>query len=129
MGSPDIIDGRSLSVQFRYCLVVDKEDFKIIDSTKPESPEIVLDSYIGLKDARDIYPMRTYAYVPAGREGLAIIDIEKMEEPFLVQKYDAGGQINDSSKANSTSLTLTKQSWTSHQLICLRSRPRHKDSK
>ncbi|NIR49101.1 hypothetical protein GWO43_11615 [candidate division KSB1 bacterium] len=95
IGSPDIIEGKSLAIQFRYCMVVDKEGFKVIDITNPPEPTLVPDSYLRLADGRDIYPIRHYAYVAAGNEGLAIIDIEKIEQPKLVQTYSAGGQIND----------------------------------
>ncbi len=95
IGKPDIIEGRSLAIQFRYCLIVDREGFKIIDITDPQEPTLVEDSYIRFEDARDVYPVRHYAYVAAGPEGLAIIDIEKIEHPQLVEKYTANGAIND----------------------------------
>lgn len=95
VGKPDIIEGKSLAIQFRYCMVVDKEGYKIFDITDPAKPTLAPDSYIRLTDARDVYPMRHYAYVAAGSEGLAIIDIEKIEQPTLVEKYSANGQIND----------------------------------
>jgi hypothetical protein len=95
IGKPDIIEGRSLAIQFRYCLIVDKEGFKIFDITEANKPTLVPDSYIRLTDARDVYPVRHYAYVAAGKDGLAIIDIEKIESPTLVEKYSANGQIND----------------------------------
>ncbi|MCG8608257.1 hypothetical protein MJD09_25145, partial [bacterium] len=94
--SPDIIEGRSLNVQFRYAFVVDKEGFKAIDITDPETPSLVPDSYIRFTDARDVYAVRMYAYVSAGSEGIGIIDIEKPDDPKLIEKYSANGQLNDS---------------------------------
>ena len=44
-------------------------------------------------DARGLYLARTYAYVAAGRQGLAIVDIEKPEAPRLDQVYDAKGSL------------------------------------
>jgi LVIVD repeat len=42
-----------------------------------------------------VYLARTYAYVAAGRQGLAVVDIERAEAPVLDQLYDAGGALND----------------------------------
>lgn len=95
VGKPDIIEGKSLAIQFRYCLIVDKEGFKIFDITNPSKPTLVPESYIRLTDARDVYPMRHYAYVAGGKDGLVIIDIEKIEQPTALGKYIANGAIND----------------------------------
>jgi len=48
-----------------------------------------------LVEANNIYLVRTYAYVAAGKQGLAIIDIERPDQPRIDQIYDAGGAIND----------------------------------
>jgi hypothetical protein len=48
-----------------------------------------------LKNARGLYLARTYAYVAAGQDGLAIVDIERPEQPRLAQLFNAGGQLND----------------------------------
>ena len=48
-----------------------------------------------LADSRKLYLARTYAYVAAGSEGLAIINIENPETPRLYQKFNAGGSLND----------------------------------
>ena len=50
---------------------------------------------VPLADARNIYVARTYAYVSAGRQGLAIIDVEKPDAPKLDQLFNADGQLND----------------------------------
>ena len=42
-----------------------------------------------------LYVARTYAYVADGADGLAIIDIEKPEQPKLDQMFNAGGALND----------------------------------
>ncbi len=42
-----------------------------------------------------MYVARTYAYVANGPEGLAIIDIENPERPFIDQMFNAGGALND----------------------------------
>ena len=38
---------------------------------------------------------RTYAYVAAGKQGLAIVDVEKPEHPRLQQVFNAGGSLSD----------------------------------
>ena len=48
-----------------------------------------------LADARGLTVSRTYAYVAAGAQGLAIVDVERPEQPRLDQTYDAGGIMND----------------------------------
>ena len=48
-----------------------------------------------MRDARNIYLARTYAYVAGGAEGLVILDIERPAEPRIDQVYNAGGGIND----------------------------------
>jgi hypothetical protein len=50
---------------------------------------------VPLADARRIYVARTYAYVAAGSEGLAIIDVERPEAPKLYAKFTADGKLND----------------------------------
>ena len=66
-----------------------------MDVTTPAKPRLVKDAVVPLKEANRVYVARTYAYVAAGSEGLAIIDVEKPEHPKLNQKFTAGGQIND----------------------------------
>ena len=48
-----------------------------------------------LRDAQRIYVARTYAYVAAGSQGLAIIDVKKPEQPFLEQLFNGDGAISD----------------------------------
>ncbi|MGB2677006.1 MAG: hypothetical protein WAN12_07985 [Candidatus Acidiferrum sp.] len=43
----------------------------------------------------NVYVARTYAYVSAGKQGLALIDVEKPETPKLDQFFTADGQLND----------------------------------
>jgi len=50
---------------------------------------------VPLADARNIYVARTYAYVSAGKQGVALIDVEKHEAPELEQLFTADGQLND----------------------------------
>ena len=48
-----------------------------------------------MQDAQRVYVARTYAYVAAGSQGLAIIDVERPEQPRLYQLYTADGALND----------------------------------
>jgi hypothetical protein len=50
---------------------------------------------VPLADARKVYVARTYAYVAAGKDGLAIVDVEHPESPRLLSTFDAGGKLND----------------------------------
>ena len=88
-------DARASALQFRYLFVTDADGLKVVDVTTPAKPRLVKDAVVPLKEANRIYVARTYAYIAAGSEGLAIIDVEKPEQPKLNQKFTAGGQIND----------------------------------
>jgi len=50
---------------------------------------------VPLKDARRIYLARTYAYVAAKSEGLAIINITNPLKPSVYAKETFGGQMTD----------------------------------
>src|SRR5205814_2230303 len=61
-----------------------------IDVTDPVHPGIVESALVPIPDARDIYITRTYAYVAAGADGLAIVDVEKPESPVGVANTTEG---------------------------------------
>ena len=52
-------------------------------------------AFVPLAHAGRLYLARTYAYVANGPEGLAIIDIEKPEQPKLDQMFNADGALSD----------------------------------
>ena len=56
---------------------------------------LVKGALVPLSDARSLYVARTYAYVAAGRQGLAIVDVEKPEHPRLERMFTADGALND----------------------------------
>ncbi len=85
---------RATSLQFRYLFVTDADGLKVVDVTHPDKPRITR-ALVRLKDAHRVYVARTYAYVAAGKQGLAIIDVEKAEQPKLVQLFTADGKLND----------------------------------
>ncbi len=86
---------RASALQFRYLFVADRQGFVAIDVTQAARPRLVPGSRIALADARRIYVARSYAYVAAGYEGLAIIDVEKPEAPRLMTKFSSGDKLDD----------------------------------
>ena len=90
------LDGpRAAALQFRYLFVATAAGLEVVDVTIPERARRVEGAHVPLADARGIYVARTYAYVAAGREGLAIVDVERPERPRLFTKFDAGGKLGD----------------------------------
>jgi hypothetical protein len=90
-----IRDARATFVQFRYLFVVGGSGMDVVDITSPMRPRVVGSAHVPLADARHIFVARTYAYVANGRDGLAIIDIEKPEQPRVYMNYNAEGRLND----------------------------------
>jgi hypothetical protein len=86
---------RAVAIQFRYAFVVDAEGLKVVDATVPQESRLVEGAVVALRDARDVYVARTYAYVANGKEGIAIIDVEQPEKPRLDQVYNAEGKLDD----------------------------------
>jgi len=95
IGAPFLVEPRGIAVQFRYAFVVDREGLKVLDVTRFDQPKPVARAAVALEDARNIYVARTYAYVAAGRQGLAIVDVERPEAPKLDQVFNADGRMND----------------------------------
>ncbi len=108
VGAPFLSHPRAIEIQFRYAFVVDDAGFKVLDVTFPERPRPVPRAALDLDEAHDVYVARTYAYVAAGKQGLAMVDIEQPEQPVIDQVYDANGHMNDvrSVKVGSTHASL-----------------------
>jgi hypothetical protein len=87
-------DARSSALQFRYLFVTDARGLKAIDITDKKHPRVVEES-VPLENGQRVYLARTYAYVAAGKQGLAIIDIEQPEHMKLQQLFAAGGALKD----------------------------------
>ncbi len=85
---------RASALQFRYLFVVDASGLRVVDVTVPDKPRLT-GAAIALADARRLYVARTYAYIAAGRDGLAIIDVERPEAPRQLTSFTADGQLND----------------------------------
>ncbi|MEQ1801631.1 MAG: hypothetical protein ABL989_06900 [Gammaproteobacteria bacterium] len=86
---------RASMQQFRYLFVTDGEGLKVVDVTVPAKARLVPGAVVPLKDAHKVFVSRTYAFVAAGSEGLAIVDVEKPEAPRLHQMFDGGGAVRD----------------------------------
>jgi hypothetical protein len=86
---------RATALQFRYLFVVEGTGLSVADVTVPERARMVPSAHVPLADAHRVYLARTYAYVAAGKEGLAIIDVENPEQPGLPLKFNADGRIGD----------------------------------
>jgi hypothetical protein len=108
---PDLAGVRGVQVQFRYAFVACATGLVAVDVTPeadgsfPAEPRAV--SVIPLPDARQVYVARTYAYVAAGRQGLAIVDVTRPEAMRLVRLFDAEGAIDD---LNDVKIGLTNTS-------------------
>jgi len=95
VGAPDLVGATAVTVQFRYAFVTDKEGLKVLDVTDLGHPRRVPGVVVPFADARNVYVARTYAYVSAGAQGLAIVDVERPEQPKLDQVFNADGAMND----------------------------------
>ncbi len=88
-------DARSSALQFRYLFVTDRHGLEAIEITDKQHPLLVRGNIVPLADAQHVYVARTYAYVAAGRQGLAIVDVERPEKMQLHQLFDGGGALRD----------------------------------
>lgn len=95
IGAPSLNDPRGLQIQFRYGFVVDRDGLKVLDVTSLERPRLISSAVVPFKDARNLYLARTYAYVAAGADGIAVVNIEQPEQPRLDQVFNAAGAIDD----------------------------------
>lgn len=77
-----------VQVQFRYAFVCDHDGLKVLDVTDLGKPRFV--TALELEGAHRVYLARTYAYVAAGKNGLAIVDIEKPMQPKVDQIVKEG---------------------------------------
>ena len=95
IGSPELNDPQGIAIQFRYGFVVDHDGLKVLDVTSLDHPRVVPNAFVKLLDARNVYVARTYAYVASGKQGIAIVDVERPEQPKLDQIFSADGKLND----------------------------------
>ena len=95
IGAPALEAPQGIAIQFRYAFVVDRTGLKILEVSDLAHPRVVPKAAVPLEDARNVYVARTYAYVAAGKQGVAIIDVENPEQPKLDQMFTAGGKLTD----------------------------------
>ena len=95
IGAPGLRNPTGVAIQFRYAFVTDADGVKVLDVTHLDQPKLVAGASLALSDARNITVSRTYAYVADGREGIAIVDVERPEQPRLESKFSADGDLND----------------------------------
>jgi len=82
-----------VAIQFRYAFVCDADGLQVVDITDVKLP--VVKATVPLKQALDVYVARTNAYIAAGRQGIATIDVTRPERPGPPRFYNAGGTIDD----------------------------------
>src|SRR5262249_34235624 len=85
---------RCTALQFRYLFFCDEDGLHALESSDKRHPRLAGNT-IHLAGARRVYLARTYAYVAAGAEGLAIVDIEKPERMKLYQLFTQSGALSD----------------------------------
>ena len=95
IGAPELAAPQGVAVQFRYAFVADGQGLKVLDATDLAHPRLVPGALVPVEDARDVTVSRTYAYVSAGKNGIALVNVERPEHPRLDQFFNAGGQLND----------------------------------
>jgi hypothetical protein len=88
-------DARASALQFRYLWVTDADGLKLFDVTHLDHPVPVPSGTVPLQDARRIYLARTYAYVAAKSQGLAIINVTDPEHPGAPAFITFDGRMND----------------------------------
>jgi len=89
------LDGaRSVSVQFRYAFVTTKAGLEVVDITVPAAMKAAAPA-VAIRDARSVYVSRTWAFVGAGAEGIAIVDVTTPTAPKLLQTWNADGVLRD----------------------------------
>ncbi len=88
-------DGRASALQFRYLWVTDADGLKLFDVTRMADPVAMPQATVPFENAQRVYLARTYAYVAAKHQGLAIVDITNPERPRTQSFVTFDGQMND----------------------------------
>ncbi|MBZ5644265.1 MAG: hypothetical protein LAO19_16015 [Acidobacteriia bacterium] len=95
IGAPDLAGPTGVAVQFRYAFVTDHQGLKVLDTTDLAHPRMVPGAFVPVEDARNVSVSRTYAYVSAGKNGIALINVEQPEHPRIDRMFTGDGQLND----------------------------------
>jgi hypothetical protein len=88
-------DGRASALQFRYLWVTDADGLKLFDVTDMAHPVAVPSGTVPMADARRVYLARTFAYVAARQQGLAIVNVTNPERPSAPTFVTLDGRMND----------------------------------
>jgi len=88
-------DARGIGIQFRYAFVVEHNALKVLDVTHLDHPRLLPNINVQFEDARNITVSRTYAYIAAGKDGMAIVNIEQPDQPRLERMYTTEGELKD----------------------------------
>ncbi len=86
----------SVAVQFRYAFVTTAAGLEVVDVTEPAKMQLAgagSGAKVALRDARNVYVARTWAYVAAGDDGVAIVDVTVPTAPVLQQTWNADGAL------------------------------------
>jgi hypothetical protein len=84
----------SVAVQFRYAFVATNRGLEVVDVTLPDTMRAT-GALVPLADARDVYLARNWAYVAAGRDGVAIVDATVPTAPVLLTTWNHDGALRD----------------------------------
>ena len=96
IGAPDLTEPQGLAVQFRYAVCCRSSGTESTRCHRPRTSSHHPGSRVTpIDDARNVAVSRTYAYVSAGKNGVALVNVEQPEHPRLDQMFTAGGQLND----------------------------------
>jgi hypothetical protein len=89
IGAPELDAPTGIAVQFRYAFITDRTGFKVLDVTHLDKPRLLATQLVSLSDARNITISRTYAYIADGKDGVAIVDVERPEQPRLLTLFSS----------------------------------------
>jgi hypothetical protein len=90
-----LADARASALQFRYLWVTDAEGLKLFDVTDLANPVAVTSATVPFANAQRVFVSRTYAYVAAKQQGLAIVDVTNPERPGAPEFVTFDGRMND----------------------------------
>jgi hypothetical protein len=86
---------RSTAIQFRYLFATTDAGLEVLDVTHLDRPKRIPGATVKFADARRVYVARTYAYVAAKGQGLAIINVADPEHPRVADMVTFDGTMND----------------------------------
>ena len=91
----ELPDMRASALQFRYLWVTTARGLELFDVTDMHNPVALPQATVPFANARRVYLARTYAYVAAKTQGLAIVDITRPLAPNMYKVVTFDGALND----------------------------------